>query len=452
MRRVRLERVWLFLALALLALGVWAWWRSSPADRSVNPEGFMLALWVATGVIVTCSWRRSAAAKSFDAPFMAPLALAASAPLAMVPLAATSGAWAGIAYVLATVAALPLGWSLLLRVVGHDRRRVGVMLLVALGAASIGWSLVGVWLEGDAAYRLARWTLVALITAIPAVQASADALRAPRREPASAQQRLVEALVLLAIGFAPPLAAVSLVSARWPLLLLPAFAAALTALVLVRFVIRPFGRLGSRAVAERDQVVAAMETERSRLASVLHDGPLADITLLIQRLDDRGDADGAAVARSIASELRSIGSELRLPILDDLGAGPALEWLVGRMSQRTGSDVHLEHSTVARPPAPVELAAYRVAQEALVNAVKHGASPITVRYRATPQAVTLSVDDAGPGLEPGAPIRAEREGRLGLASMAHRAEAIGARLALAVRPEGGTHVELEWRALPAASA
>ncbi len=163
---------------------------------------------------------------------------------------------------------------------------------------------------------------------------------------------------------------------------------------------------------QRDRVVAATEAERTRLASVLHDGPLADITLLVQLLDDHREVDGAAIARSVAHELRAIGSELRLPILDDLGTGPALEWLVGRLAQRSGAVVRLEHSTMLRPPPPVELAAYRVAQEALVNALKHGAAPITVQYRATPEAVSLSVDDSGPGLDAEAATRAEREGRL----------------------------------------
>jgi signal transduction histidine kinase len=84
-----------------------------------------------------------------------------------------------------------------------------------------------------------------------------------------------------------------------------------------------------------------------------------------------------------------------------------------------------------------------------VNALRHGAAPITVRYLATADAVALSVDDSGPGLDREAPIRAEREGRLGLSSMAQRAEQIGARLVLGTRPGGGGHVGLEWRAIAA---
>jgi len=148
------------------------------------------------------------------------------------------------------------------------------------------------------------------------------------------------------------LAGLSLVSTGWPQFLLPLLAAAVTAAILARFAVQPLARLASSATVQRDRVVAATEAERTRLASVLHDGPLADITLLVQLLDDHREVDGAAIARSIAHELRAIGSELRLPILDDLGTGPALEWLVGRLAQRSGAVVRLEHSTVLPPPPP----------------------------------------------------------------------------------------------------
>ena len=260
----------------------------------------------------------------------------------------------------------------------------------------------------------------------------------------AAQRRLVDALIIVIIGVAPVVTGLAVTLRAWPVLLVPALVATVTALLLTRFALLPMSRLASDASAQRDRVVAAAETERIRLASVLHDGPLADIALLIQRLDDRGDTDSAAIARSVADELRAVGSELRLPILDDLGTGPALEWLVGRLTQRSGVPVELRQLTLARPPAPVELAAYRVAQEALVNALKHGAPPITVSYAATLDSVTLSIDDAGAGIDREAPERAEREGRLGLASMAQRAEAVGARLVLATRVGGGTHVGMEW--------
>jgi signal transduction histidine kinase len=444
MPRIRTDHLWFGLAASLLALGVVAWWAIPPASGLFPRGDAMLALWLSTGGIVVCGWRLTSAPDALDARFMASMALASTAPLSMLPLVGASGPATAVAMVAGGLAALPLGWALAGRLVdpiGRSRARV-LLVLAAAGGVLLGLAF-GAGADG-LDVRFGRWLLVATSVGLPTVLAALESLRGHQRVAVPAQQRLLEAMTLLTIGFVPTLAGLSLLPSSWPQLLLPLLAAVVTAALLARFAVQPLARLASSATVQRDRVVEATEAERTRLASVLHDGPLADITLLVQLLDDRHEVEGAAIARSIAHELRSIGSELRLPILDDLGTGPALEWLVGRLAQRSGAVVRLEHSTVVRPPPPVELAAYRVAQEALVNALKHGAAPITVRYRATLDGVALSVDDSGPGLDPGAPVRAEREGRLGLSSMGQRAEAIGARLTLSARPGGGTHVGLEW--------
>jgi signal transduction histidine kinase len=106
----------------------------------------------------------------------------------------------------------------------------------------------------------------------------------------------------------------------------------------------------------------------------------------------------------------------------------------------------LERAEGERPPADVELAFFRVAQEALANAVKHGQPPIVVRYRASPTGASLSVDDAGTGIAPEAREEAASGGHFGLLNMQQRAEQIGAILDVRRWPAGGTHVALEWRA------
>ncbi len=446
MPRTTMDGIWFATAFSLLVCCLLAWWLA-PALSVPMGYGSMLAMWLSSGILVVCWWRWSTAADIAGRWYLARLSLALAAPLSMVPLVDLGNdpiALAGL--LVAGLAVAPLGWSLAARVVDGPRRGrtlVSVIGLVCAGVAG-GW-LVG---HGDieTMTRGLRWGAVAATTMLPAAVVAYELMRDPGREPLAAQRRLVEALIVLAIGIAPAVTGLALTLRAWPVLVLPVLAATVTALLLTRFALLPLARLASNASAQRDRVVAAAETERIRLASVLHDGPLADIALLIQRLDDRGDADSAAIARGVADELRAVGSELRLPILDDLGAGPALEWLVGRLTQRSGVPVELRQTTVSRPPAPVELAAYRVAQEALVNALTHGAAPITVRYAATVGSVTLSVDDAGPGIDREAPARAEREGRLGLASMMQRSEAVGARLVLSARTGGGTHVGLEWRA------
>jgi signal transduction histidine kinase len=213
-----------------------------------------------------------------------------------------------------------------------------------------------------------------------------------------------------------------------------------------RFTIAPLLGLAQRTQRQRDLAVVAVEAERARLAADLHDDALQQITALVRRLDAAGDAESADLARSVAERLRTITSDLRLPLLDDLGAGPALEWLVGRIRPLADGDVVLERADAERPPANVELAVFRVAQEALANAVKHGATPITVHYRvAEDGGVSLSVDDSGSGIQPGAAEEALKAGHLGMANMQQRAQQIGALLDVRRWPSGGTHVRLEWR-------
>ena len=212
-----------------------------------------------------------------------------------------------------------------------------------------------------------------------------------------------------------------------------------------RFTVRPLARLVTRAQLQRDLIVAATEAERARLAADIHDEALQELTLLVRRLETSGDTEGAELGRTVADRLRAICGDLRLPILDDLGVGPALDWLVLRIERLAGGEVRLERTDGTRPPPDVELAIFRVAQEALANAVKHGQPPIVVRYRATNSGVSLSIDDAGPGIAPDAGAAAEQGGHFGLLNMQQRAEAIGAILDIRRWPSGGTHVALEWR-------
>jgi signal transduction histidine kinase len=215
--------------------------------------------------------------------------------------------------------------------------------------------------------------------------------------------------------------------------------------VAARFTVRPLARLATRATLQRDLVVAATEAERARLAADIHDDALQELTLLVRRLEASGDSEGADIGRTVADRLRAICGDLRLPILDDLGVGPALDWLVLRIERLAGGEVRLERADEARHSPDVELAIFRVAQEALANAVKHGAPPIVVRYRSTPGGISLAIDDAGPGIADQAPADAEKAGRFGLLNMAQRAEQIGAILDVKRWPTGGTHVALEWR-------
>jgi signal transduction histidine kinase len=166
--------------------------------------------------------------------------------------------------------------------------------------------------------------------------------------------------------------------------------------------------------------------------------------MLVRRLDAAGDTANAQAAREIAERLRAVVGDLRLPVLDDLGIGPSLEWLCDRLDSPAGSVTLDRLPDESRQPADVELAVFRIAQEALSNAIRHGKAPIIVRYVTGPDWVELEIDDSGSGIPAGAAELAEQTGHLGLMNMAQRAEAIGASLKIGRRPGGGTRVALIW--------
>jgi len=298
---------------------------------------------------------------------------------------------------------------------------VGVVVLIALlGSSNLPLALV----------------LVAMVPLIPGLPiAFAD-------EPGETRA-FTSRLETLAIALTPGLAATVVVPGVGVVLL----GAWLVALVVWRrFTLAPLLGLAQRSQLQRDVAVAAAETERARLAADLHDDALQQLTMLVRTLDESGQTDAAAEAREVATKLRSIVGDLRLPILDDLGAGAALEWLVERFEPLAGGPVKLERSDASRPPANVELAVFRVAQEALTNAIRHGNTPIAVRYNVNADGrVTLAIDDAGAGIGDNAAEDAPRDGHFGLLNMHQRAEQIGALLDVRRWPAGGTRVALEWR-------
>jgi signal transduction histidine kinase len=299
---------------------------------------------------------------------------------------------------------------------------------------SVVVAAVAIWLGGlDLPLALVFAGLVPLVPGLPAAFAE---------EPGEARA-LTGRLETLAIALTPGVAATALIPGTNAILL----GAWLVAIVVWRrFTLAPLLGLAQRTQLQRDLAVAAAETERARLAADLHDDALQQLTMLVRSLDEAGHEKEAGEAREIATKLRSIVGDLRLPILDDLGAGAALEWLVERVEPLAGGPVRLERSDQARPPANVELAVFRVAQEALTNAIKHGRPPIAVHYDVRADGrVTLAIDDAGPGIGPSAAEEAPHQGHFGLANMQQRAEQIGAMLDVRRWPAGGTRVALEWR-------
>ncbi|WP_214318740.1 sensor histidine kinase [Nonomuraea sediminis] len=214
-------------------------------------------------------------------------------------------------------------------------------------------------------------------------------------------------------------------------------------------------RLGADLERSHGRMLAARQEERDRLLYELHDGlgpTLAGLALQTERsrrLVDR-DPEGAKQVmeelsrriRGTVEDVRSIVNDLRPPPLDDLGLAGALTELGRGFAGDLAVEVEVPPDLPALPP-PVELAAYRIAAEALTNAVRHAmASRCTVTLRAT-DALELRVEDDGVGV--GAPVRHG----FGLASMRRRSEELNGTFELLTDAGAGTHLVVR---LPLAAA
>lgn len=421
----------------------WGYWTVLGWALDNSAPAVLLGLAILGGA----AWfvRRGHAGESLR-PLAVPVAVALAVPLLVLPLDLVRSIGFAPATVLILLALLPLadGMSGLIE---DAATRARVRIATGIAAASAATIVLVVPAVVSLGQSEPAWREAAIVAIplIPAVVAGRPRLETLADGPSSSR-RVVVSTELLLVAVTPAVAALTLLFPAYEPMLWPIVLWLLALVVAARFTIRPLLRLATRAQLQRDLVVAAMEAERARLAADLHDDALQDLTLLVRRLDAAGDAEGAAQARAVADRLRDICGDLRLPILDDLGVGPALDWLVERIERLAGGEVRLERVDEGRPPAAIELAVFRVAQEALSNAVRHGRPPIVVRYRATGSGVSLSIDDAGPGIDADARERATAGGHFGLLNMQQRAEGIGAILDVRRWPSGGTHVALEWRA------
>lgn len=194
----------------------------------------------------------------------------------------------------------------------------------------------------------------------------------------------------------------------------------------------------------------AIESERTRLASDLHADVLPELADVIRSADaGMNPTETASRLRAVADELRDLMAERRLAVLDELGLVPALEWLAERIEERTKVRVEIDirGDDAQRAPREVELAAYRIAQQAMDNALIHAhAGTIRIDLTISGQRLELEITDDGLGLPVDAEARALRAGHLGLADMRARAAAIGGTFRIGSRPGSGTTAALRWPA------
>ncbi|MCW5853391.1 MAG: HAMP domain-containing protein [Anaerolineae bacterium] len=200
------------------------------------------------------------------------------------------------------------------------------------------------------------------------------------------------------------------------------------------------------------EILQAQEEERRRVARELHDEAAQALTSLLVRvrlLERSATPDEARqhvqelrkLTAEALEEVRRVALELRPTILDDLGLVAALGWRVDEFNAASAARVTL---TVAgleeRLPATVELAFYRVAQEALTNVLRHAhAQNARVTVRREDGWVMLDIVDDGMGFDPQTPRKAGSHG-LGLVGMRERMALIGGELNIQAAEGGGTRI------------
>ena len=199
-------------------------------------------------------------------------------------------------------------------------------------------------------------------------------------------------------------------------------------------------------------VVKAQESERQQLSRELHDG--VGQVLLVHRMEAEWLASQAQAgplreaAESMCASLdntleavRNLAMDLRPPAIDDLGLGSALETLSRNIARRSGITCEIDISPdIDGLDSNASVTLYRIAQEALGNAIRHSqCRVISITLREQGADLELDICDDGVGFDTRV---ADSESSIGLVSMRERAELIGGQVAIESRASSGTRVKV----------
>jgi len=209
-------------------------------------------------------------------------------------------------------------------------------------------------------------------------------------------------------------------------------------------------RTALRSLATRQQDIR--EDERTRIAREIHDSLGQALTALKLQLSAAQDAasraapglgsqlhETARMVDDLVKSVRRIATDLRPPILDQLGLPAALEWLAQDFSKRTGIR---SGATIGAANEEINgelgTALFRIVQEALTNVLRHaGATRVDIELGTRSGCLTLEINDDGTGITEAGTMG---PASLGILGMRERAAALGGVLEVVPRQEGGTRV------------
>ena len=204
-------------------------------------------------------------------------------------------------------------------------------------------------------------------------------------------------------------------------------------------------------------ITHSQEEERRRIARDLHDDTVQSLIAIGQRielcrasLDDPEEAraqltDVRRMVTETIQNVRHFSRELRPLALEDLGLVPALQLLVNDLARADFLEAELEIDGQPQGLAPdLEVAIYRIVQEALQNVRKHAhASEIRVRAEFTDKGVAVAVRDDGVGfVVPPSPTDLASQGNFGLMGIEERAQLFGGKLEIHSQPGQGTEIKV----------
>jgi two-component system sensor histidine kinase UhpB len=346
---------------------------------------------------------------------------------------------------------------------------MGAVLVSAAGSPSASWRrlarLARPWLASRAAERtrLPLYWRVLLTNAVIIVVATLFLVLTPATVsfPIKPEQALILAVgivaavtanaIVLRFSFAPLARLVG--TMRTIDLLQPPPRLQATGSIEVSAVIETFNEMLGRLETERRQstrhVLTALEGERRRIGQELHDDFGQRLTGMLLQLQNilsdapaevRGDLLALqGEAQSMLDDIGELAWQLRPGILDDLGLVRALEALVESTAGRAPVRVRasLPASLPAMPPE-TELAVYRIAQEALTNAIRHaGAHEIDLTLHSTVAGLSLRIADDGRG------FAGDEIDGAGIRGMRERALLVDGRLTIESTPHAGATIALD---------